>query len=48
MDRLIVGITGLFASGKSTVAKTFVEHGFYEVDVDSYGYKALEDKKKTS
>ncbi len=44
-NNLIIGITGLFASGKSTVAKIFVESGFYEIDVDAYGYKALKDKK---
>ncbi|MFW5890689.1 MAG: dephospho-CoA kinase [bacterium] len=45
MSKLIIGITGRFASGKTTVAKLFKEEGFYEIDVDSYGYKALSDKK---
>lgn len=43
--KLVVGITGLYASGKSTVARLLVENGFYEIDVDKYGHRALKDKK---
>lgn len=45
-DKLIIGIVGLYASGKSTVAEVFVNNGFYEVDVDKYGYEALDKNKE--
>jgi dephospho-CoA kinase len=45
-DKLIIGIVGLYASGKSTVAEVFIKNGFFEVDVDKYGYDALIKKKE--
>lgn len=44
-SKCIIGIMGLFASGKSSVADVFTKNGYMEIDVDKYGYKALIDKK---
>jgi dephospho-CoA kinase len=41
----ILGITGLYCSGKSVAGKFFKEHGFVEIDVDKLGHEALERKK---
>lgn len=35
MDRLVVGLTGMSGSGKSTVSQTFAENGFDIIDCDS-------------
>ncbi len=43
---MIIGITGSYASGKSTVAKLLKEAGYYEIDVDKIGHTALESKKE--
>lgn len=45
MKKIIIGITGQYASGKSTVSKVFIERGFYQIDIDSYGHKALKIKQ---
>ncbi len=45
-EKFIIGVVGLYASGKSTVANEFIKMGFYEINVDEYGYKSLKDKKK--
>ncbi len=41
---MILGITGKYCSGKSTVARIFVAHGWYEIDVDRLGYAALDKR----
>jgi dephospho-CoA kinase len=38
---MVVGITGKYCAGKSTVARVLVEHGYIEIDVDSLGHEAL-------
>ncbi len=43
--KLVIGLTGLYASGKSTVAELFIQNNFYEIDVDKYGHKALKYKQ---
>ncbi len=41
----VLGITGLYCSGKSIAGKFFKEHGFVEIDVDKLGHEALEKQK---
>jgi len=44
-SHLVVGITGGYAAGKSTVTRLFVEHDFLTIDVDEVGHQALELQK---
>ncbi|MFP4375547.1 MAG: dephospho-CoA kinase [Spirochaetales bacterium] len=39
----VVGITGKYCSGKSTVTSVLVDHGYHEIDVDAVGHEALEE-----
>ncbi len=41
---MVLGITGKYCSGKNTVSRIFVSHGWYEIDVDRLGYRALKEK----
>ncbi len=41
---MILGITGKYCSGKNTVSRIFVSYGWYEIDVDRLGHRALEEK----
>jgi dephospho-CoA kinase len=42
----VVGITGKYCSGKSTVTSLLVEHGYHEIDVDSVGHDALAEREE--
>ncbi|MCK4796667.1 MAG: dephospho-CoA kinase [Spirochaetes bacterium] len=42
----IIGLTGLYCSGKSTIAKILKDkYGFFIIDIDKIGHQALEEKK---
>jgi dephospho-CoA kinase len=41
----VVGITGKYCAGKSTVTSILVEHGYHEIDVDSLGHEALAERE---
>jgi dephospho-CoA kinase len=41
----VLGITGLYCSGKSIAGRYFAENGFIEIDVDKLGHLALIHKK---
>lgn len=44
---MIVGVTGKYCSGKSTLAAVLTdEYGFLEIDVDKLGHRALEEKSE--
>jgi dephospho-CoA kinase len=44
--KTILGLTGFYCSGKSTVEKYLKEkYGFFIIDVDKLGHEALEEKK---
>jgi dephospho-CoA kinase len=44
--KTVVGLTGLYCSGKSTVERYLQEkYGFQIIDVDRLGHQALEEKK---
>lgn len=38
---MVIGLTGKYCAGKNSVASVFEEKGFYHVDVDTLGHKAL-------
>ena len=40
---MILGLTGLIGSGKTTIAKFFSEHGFIVIDADRAGHEVLEN-----
>lgn len=40
----VLGITGLYCSGKTFAGNFFVENGFKEIDVDKLGHIALSEK----
>lgn len=40
---MILGLTGLIGSGKTTIAKFFPEHGFIVIDADRAGHEVLEN-----
>jgi dephospho-CoA kinase len=41
----VLGITGLYCSGKSVASKYLSDKGFIEIDVDKLGHEALEAKR---
>lgn len=43
--KLVIGLTGHFASGKSTLANLFVKEGYELIEVDHLGHQALLDCK---
>ena len=45
-DKKIVGITGLYCSGKNHLAFLLEQRGFPVLDVDSLGHKAIETEKE--
>ncbi len=44
--KLVVGLTGHFATGKSTFAHFFAKHEYEVIEVDQLGHQALIDKKE--
>jgi len=42
----VVGITGKYCSGKSTVAAILRDHGYVEIDVDALGHDALQEHRE--
>lgn len=38
---IVVGVTGKYCAGKSTVTGLLTEHGYVEIDVDRLGHEAL-------
>jgi len=41
---MILGITGIFGSGKTTVARLFSKHGYKIINADEIGHKLLNKK----
>lgn len=41
---MILGITGIFGSGKTTIANLFAKHGFKVIKADEIGHKLLNKK----
>lgn len=41
---MILGITGIFGSGKTTIAKIFVRYGYKHINADFIGHKLLNNK----
>jgi len=41
---MILGITGIFGSGKTIVAKLFAKHGYKVINADEIGHKLLNKK----
>lgn len=44
-DNLVICITGKVGTGKSTVASFFKQKGFYYINMDQIGHRALEIKR---
>ena len=44
--KMVIGVTGGIASGKSTVVSFFKEWGADIIDVDKLGWEVLESKQK--
>ncbi|MBW2989832.1 dephospho-CoA kinase [Candidatus Woesearchaeota archaeon] len=42
---MIIGITGVFSSGKTTVSSIFSKHGYKAIDADKVGHKLLDKKQ---
>ncbi|MCF7928915.1 MAG: dephospho-CoA kinase [Spirochaetales bacterium] len=42
--QLVIGVTGTYCAGKSTLVELLVEEGYAEVDVDRLGHRALVEK----
>jgi len=40
---MIIGITGIFGSGKTTVAQLFVKYGYKHINADLIGHRLLND-----
>jgi dephospho-CoA kinase len=43
---MIIGVAGQYCSGKNTVTDILLDYGFKEIDVDSYGHRALSAKRE--
>jgi dephospho-CoA kinase len=43
---IVVGVTGKYCAGKSTVAEILAEHGYIQVDVDRVGHEALVSERE--
>jgi len=41
---MIIGVTGIFGSGKTAVAKLFTKHGYKVINADEIGHKLLNKK----
>ena len=39
---IVVGVTGKYCTGKSTVSDLLAEHGYVQIDVDRLGHEALD------
>lgn len=42
---IVVGVTGKYCAGKSTVGELLAEHGYEQIDVDRLGHEALERER---
>ncbi len=42
---MVIGLTGKYCSGKSSIAEEFEKKGFYIIEVDKLGHIALKTKK---
>ncbi|MCL2481148.1 MAG: dephospho-CoA kinase [Spirochaetaceae bacterium] len=42
---MVIGLTGKYCSGKSSIAEEFEKRGFYVIEVDKLGHAALNIKK---
>ena len=42
---IVVGVTGKYCAGKSTVTTLLSEHGYVEIDVDGLGHEALDHER---
>ena len=42
---MVIGLTGKYCSGKSSIAEEFEKKGFYLIEVDKLGHAALKTKK---
>jgi dephospho-CoA kinase len=42
---MILGITGVFGSGKTTIARMFSRYGYRHINADEIGHRLLNDKK---
>ncbi|MCL2792879.1 MAG: dephospho-CoA kinase [Spirochaetaceae bacterium] len=42
---MVIGLTGKYCSGKSSIAEEFEKRGFYIIEVDKLGHTALKAKK---
>ena len=38
---MLIGLTGIFGSGKTTIAKLFAKHGYKYINADEIGHKLL-------
>lgn len=43
---MIIGITGIFGSGKTIVARLFTKHGYKHINADEIGHKLLNKTRK--
>lgn len=42
---IVIGVTGKYCAGKSTVSEILAEHGYLQIDVDRIGHEALQSER---
>ena len=42
---IVIGVTGKYCAGKSTVSELLAEHGYRPIDVDRIGHEALQSER---